>query len=323
MTRSAAIILHDYEPSTNVFLDDVWAGLSQPAKRLPSKYFYDQQGCMLFDAICELDEYYVTRTELAIMRREALDISARIGPRAEIVEFGSGSSIKTRLLLDGLRQPTAYIPIDIARGHLAATAAQLRVRYPNLEVAPLCADFSEWFEPPECNGAAQRRVVYFPGSTLGNFEPDDADTLLARMAAMAGPGGGLLIGIDLHKDQRTLEAAYNDARGVTAQFNLNLLARINRELQGDFRLNQFEHVAIYNDTARRIEMHLISRRPQTVRVAGREFHFARGEAICTEYSYKYDRGEFRRQAHRAGFRHVQTWTDDRERFAVMYFETIG
>jgi dimethylhistidine N-methyltransferase len=227
--------------------------------------------------------------------------------------------MKSRVLLDHLTRPAAYTPVEIAREHLAETAAQLRLRYPRLEVLPLCADFTDWFELPECAAQTLRRIVYFPGSAIGNFEPDDAETLLARIAAMAGEEGGLLIGLDLQNDPQVHEVAYNDSRGVTAAFNLNLLARINRELGADFRLDHFQHTAVYNEVAGRIEMHLVSRARQAVHVAGETFHFAKGESICTEFSYKYDLPEFRRQAARTSFRHVQTWTDSRRMFAVVYF----
>jgi dimethylhistidine N-methyltransferase len=317
--KTSALIPHDYESSTRAFLEDVLEGLSRTERRLPCKYFYDRRGCELFEEICRLEEYYLTRTELAIMQRHAEEMAALIGREAEVIELGSGSSLKTRILLDHLQQPAAYAPVDIAREHLAATAAQLRLRYPRLEVLPLCADFADWFEPPESSAEVGRRVVYFPGSTIGNFEPDEAETLLARIAALAGEEGGFLIGLDLQKDPRILEAAYNDSRGVTAQFNLNLLARINRELGGDFQLDRFRHSAIYNAASGRIEMHLVSQTIQAVHLAGRTFRFSKGESICTEYSYKYDLPAFCRQAARAGFRHVQTWTDPRQMFAVVYF----
>jgi dimethylhistidine N-methyltransferase len=320
---AAAIILNDFEPSIGVFLDEVLDGLAQPQKRLPSKYFYDRRGCELFDAICEVDEYYLTRTELAIMRRHAAEMARLIGPRAMLLELGSGAGLKTRVLLDHLDAPAAYVPVDIAREHLMATAARLRLRYPGLPILPLCADFIDWFEPPECEPAPERTVVYFPGSTIGNFGPEESQTLLERMAALAGKGGGLLIGFDLQKDPGVLEAAYNDARGVTAAFNKNLLQRINRELGANFHVEQFEHRAVYNADAGRIEMHLVSRRPQSVRIDGRAIPLARGESICTEYSYKYDPAKFRRHAAAAGFRHVKIWTDDRKWFAVAYFETAS
>jgi dimethylhistidine N-methyltransferase len=310
--------IHAVQPAA--FLDDVLEGLSQPAKRLPCKYFYDARGCRLFDAICELEEYYPTRTELAIMRRHVDEMVARIGPRAMVIELGSGSSTKTRVLLDRLPQPAAYVPVEIAREHLATAAAQLRARYPRLQIHPLCADFTADFDLPECGAEPLRRVAYFPGSTLGNFEPEEAEALLTRLAGLVGEGGGLLIGLDLQKDRRILEAAYNDAAGVTAEFNLNLLIRINRELAGNFRLNQFHHAAFYNETAGRIEMHLVSGCRQTAHVAGQAFHFVRGETICTEYSHKYNLPQFRRTAIRAGFQHVQTWTDPQPWFAVAYFE---
>ncbi len=320
MPRIASFVVHDYEPSPGTFFDDVVQGLSQPAKRLPSKYLYDARGCRLYEAICDLEEYYLTRTELAILQRHSREIAARIGPEAAIIELGSGSNVKTRILLDRLDRPAAYVPVDIARDHLTATTAQLRLRYPRLEVHPLCADFTDWFEPPELETEVRRNVVVFLGSTIGNFDPAEAKTLLARMALVTGRQGGLLLGFDLKKDRQILEAAYNDSRGVTAQFNLNLLTRVNRELGANFRLEQFDHAAIYNPTAGRIEMHLVSDCWQAVSLHGHRFILRRGETICTEHSHKYDLHGFRRRAARAGFRHVQTWTDPRQMFAVAYFE---
>lgn len=301
------------------FRADVLAGLARRPRRLPCKYFYDQRGSALFDRICQLEEYYPTRTELGIMRRSAGDMADAIGPRACLIELGSGSSRKTRLLLDRLPDLAAYVPLDISREHLQHTALDLSRAYPRLTITPVCADFTSPVSLPRSLPQHCRRVVYFPGSTIGNFRTREARRLLVRMARMAQPGGGLLIGVDLVKEQRRLEAAYNDAEGVTAAFNLNLLARVNRELTGTFDLSSFRHVAIYNDHRQRIEMRLVSTRRQTVHVGNECFDFDRDEAICTEYSHKYTIDRFAALATPAGWRLRQFWTDPRRWFAVMYF----
>jgi dimethylhistidine N-methyltransferase len=300
-------------------LQDVLAGLRKSHKRLPCKYFYDRRGSALFDRICELDEYYLTRAELAIMDRFAAEMGACIGRRSMLVEFGSGSSVKTRYLLDALPEPVAYVPIDVSGEHLQVTASELARDYPAIAILPLCADFTTALELPRPSRAVSRASVYFPGSTIGNFLPTQATSLLRRIAALCRPRGGLLIGVDLVKDAARLEAAYNDRLGVTAAFNLNLLARINRELDADFDLEQFSHQARYNPEAQRIEMYLVSRRPQTVSIAGRLVEFAAGEAICTEHSHKYTPQRFIALAAAAGLVLRQSWTDERGDFAVLYF----
>jgi dimethylhistidine N-methyltransferase len=292
-------------------------GLRRPAKELPCKYFYDELGSRLFDRICELDEYYLTRTELAILDH-APEMADLLGPGCLLVEFGSGSGLKTRRLLDHLPEPAAYVPVDLAREHLLQSAAELRARYPGLEVLPLCADFSDDFVLPTPRRPAARRAVYFPGSTIGNFGPVAARRLLRRIARLCGPGGGLLLGTDLQKDPAVLEAAYDDREGVTRDFNLNLLRRINRELGADFDLDAFRHVALYNRRRGRIEMHLVSRRDQVVHLAGTVISFAEGESVRTECSYKYDLDQFRAQAAAAGLDVARVWTDERRRFAVQY-----
>jgi L-histidine Nalpha-methyltransferase len=303
---------------------EVLAGLRAARKRLPCKYFYDETGSALFDRICDLPEYYLTRTEMAIMRDHAGDIARRIGPGCQLVELGSGSSIKTRLLLDALPEVAAYVPVDISGEHLRRAAARLAAAYPNVEVLPVCADYTQEFEIPAPSSAARadgrdcRRVAYFPGSTVGNFDPDEARQFLQRLAALVGSGGGLLIGFDLKKDPALIHAAYNDAAGVTAAFNLNLLARLNRELGADFDVGQFRHYAFYQPAAGRIEMHLVSERPQSVRVNGDHISIARGESIHTECSYKYTPAEFDRLARAAGFEPAGRWTDPREWFCVEY-----
>ncbi|MCH8805400.1 MAG: L-histidine N(alpha)-methyltransferase [Planctomycetes bacterium] len=313
--------LVDFEPCEGGFLRDVLDGLGQTPKTLPCKYFYDERGSRLFDAICELDEYYLTRTEIAIMRDNGRAIGRAIGPGCCLVEFGSGSSVKTRLLLDHLDDPVACILIDISRKHLLESAAELADQYPDLQVIAVCADFASNCELPCPRRAAARRAVYFPGSTIGNFRPADAEQLLRRIARIVGRGGGLLIGADLKKDRETLERAYNDRAGVTSAFNLNLLHRINRELGADFDLDAFRHRATYNAAHGRIESHLVSRRAQTVRLNGSVFRFERGETIHTESSHKYSLDGFRALADRAGFDVQDVWTDERGLFSVQYLTT--
>lgn len=312
------IELHDFEPKLDTFREEVARGLRQTPKTLPCKFFYDERGSQLFDQICELPEYYPTRTESAIMCQHIIAIAKLCGPRCLLVEYGSGSSSKTRILLDHLTQPAAYVPIDIAREHLVHSAIALKVRYPKLQVLPVCADYTQRFTLPTPQTSAARVLVYFPGSTIGNFQPHEAQTFLAHIAQLCGPGGGLLIGVDLKKDTRILEPAYNDGQGVTAKFNLNLLRRMNDELGTDFNLNQFRHRAIYNKQVGRIEMHLISECEQTVHLDDLTIAFEPDEIITTEYSYKYSLEDFRQLARRAGLKVEQVWTDERQLFSVQY-----
>ncbi len=301
---------------TTRFRADVLAGLSRPRKRLPAKYFYDAAGSRLFDAITELPEYYPTRTELGILRERAGEMAARCGPRCLLVELGAGSLTKVRLLLDQLDRPAGYVPVDVSGDHLRSAAAALADDYPELGVTPVVADFTRAFALPDVPAA--RRVVFFPGSTIGNFDPSEADALLRRVARLVGPGGGLLLGIDLRKDVAVLERAYNDAAGVTAAFNRNLLVRVNRELGADFDPAAFHHVAFYNRDRSRIEMHLVSDTAQRVRVGKAVFDFRAGESIHTENSYKYDVAEFAARAAACGLRLDEAWTDPRTDFAVLY-----
>lgn len=314
---SPALDLVDRQPATTEFLDDVLQALSRrPQRELPTQYLYDARGSALFDQICELPEYYPTRTELSIMEADAGAMAEAIGPDALVIEYGSGSSIKTRRLLSALTRPAGCVLVDISREHLLRSADALAERFGDVEVLPVCADFTTPFAIPQPTRPAKRRVVYFPGSTIGNFTPDRASALLSQMAQQVGPGGGLLIGTDLRKDPAVLEAAYNDAQGVTAQFNLNLLRRINRELRADFDLGGFEHKAIYDEELGRIEMLLISRRAQKATVGGRSFTFEAGETIRTEYSHKYTIEGFARMASKAGFAPRRVWTDQKSLFAV-------
>ena len=301
------------------FYQDVVAGLRATPKRLPCKYFYDQRGSQLFDAICELDEYYPTRTELGIMAAHGKSMAEALGDHCMLIELGSGSSVKTRILLEHMAEPKVYVPVDIARDHLAATVRGLSAEYHGLEIVPVCADFGKSFVIPVPNTPVRRRVIYFPGSTIGNFEEPDALSLLQRIAAWAGVGGGLLIGFDICADADRLHAAYNDRAGVTAAFNLNLLEHINRELGGNFQLDGFSHRAVYDATARRVSMHLDSLRQQEVAIAGERFSFAEGEAIHTEYSHKYGLEAFEDIAGQAGLALSQAWTDAEGLFAVALF----
>lgn len=305
-------------PSVDLFRSDVLRGLRLPAKQIPSKYFYDETGSQIFDEICQLPEYYPTRTELGIMQRHAGEMAQLLGRDCLLIEYGSGSSVKTRLLLDRLAEPAAYMPIDISGEHLLRSAESLAQVYPGIEIFPLCADFTMLAELPSLGRQPARRVIYFPGSTIGNFTPREAVELLRQTARLAGPSGGMLLGVDRKKEPWVLHAAYNDARGVTARFNLNLLARINRELEGDFPLEDFWHHAFYTPQQGRIEMHLLARQALRVHVAGEEFHFAQGESIRTEYSYKYSLDDLQALAAKAGFAVERTWTDRRGYFSVLY-----
>ena len=317
MTRPAA----SPAPSgRDAFLADVLAGLRMPRKELPCKYFYDATGSQLFNAICEQPEYYPTRTELAIMRAHAPEMGAKLGAGCQVVEYGSGSSVKTRYLLKHLPRPVVYVPVDVSAEHLMRAASGVRALFPELDVSPVVADFTRPFPLPPTAAPVARRIVYFPGSTVGNFTPPRARDVLRGIAELGGPGGALLIGVDLKKDVEVLDRAYNDAAGVTAAFNLNLLARINRELGADFDLLKFRHKAHYNAEFGRVEMHLVSLVAQSVRVAGNVILFAAGETIHTENSHKYTLAEFRTLAGRAGLTRAQVWTDPAGLFSVQLFE---
>lgn len=301
------------------FLRDVLAGLSARPRSLPSKYFYDAEGSALFDRITELEAYYPTRTELAIMEAHADDMAASLGSRVALIEFGSGSSVKSRRLLDALDRPSAYVPVDISEEHLLATAERLRAAYPDLPVLPVAQDYTEPLVLPPLPPHT-RRALYFPGSTIGNFTREEADAFLRRAARLAGPGGRLLIGFDLIKDRTMLERAYNDEEGVTAAFNRNLLHRINRELDGTFEPEAFAHRAVWNPEEARIDMYLVSERDQEASVANRRFHFEAGEPIHTEFSHKYTVEGFTATAQHAGFEPLAQWTDPQDLFCVMVFE---
>ncbi len=297
------------------FREDVIAGLALPQKAIPPKHFYDAAGSRLFEAICALREYYPTRAEVALTRAHLGAIARFAGRGAALIEYGSGAGVKSRLLVGALA-PSVYVPIDISLEALRGAAAALRRRFPRLEIHAVHGDFSRPLRVPLARGAGARRVVYFPGSTIGNLTPAEALAFLRRTRAQVGARGAMLVGVDLKKDARVLHAAYNDAKGVTAAFNLNLLARINRELGGDFRLDRFAHYAFYNAPLGRIEMHLVSRARQQVRLGRRRFAFEAGETIHTENSYKYSVEEFQRLAGSAGFRSENVWLDTKGRFAL-------
>ena len=300
------------------FLSEVIAGLSQPQKALPCKFLYDEEGSSLFNEICELEEYYPTRTENQILRDNINEIAGLIGRECRLVEFGSGTSSKTRHLLRHLPSMSGYIPIDISGSQLIESAIRLAGEFPDLEICPLEADYCEVAEIPDTIRNPRRTVAFFPGSTIGNFDPAAAVDFLRNIALLCGGDGGLLIGVDRQKPKWILEPAYNDRKGVTARFNLGILARANRELGADFDLSAFRHRAPYNEVQNRIEMHLVSKRAQTVHLDSREFSFEEGEYITTEHSYKYTPAGFAGLASRAGFELVRNWEDRNQLFSVFY-----
>jgi dimethylhistidine N-methyltransferase len=308
--------LVDLSPSTAEFRDAVWGGLSQPQKSIPAKFFYDREGSRLFEAICETPEYYPTRTEKALLARIAPEIGALVGPGRTVVEYGSGAGEKIRMLFDNLASPAGYVPVEISRARLIEVVDELAADYPDIQIAPVCADYTKPFSLPQMGAEVVSWLGFFPGSTIGNFTLPQATQFLSAARRMLGPGSQFLIGADLRKDPAILNAAYNDAAGVTAEFNLNLLARINRELDGDFDQDGFFHRAFYEPEQGRIEMHLVSRRVQRATVAGRVFAFSEGETIHTENSYKYDLEQFRGLAGSAGWLHRRMWTDPDRLFSV-------
>ncbi len=309
--------LVDFAPARAIFRQEVLHGLQKSPKELPSKYFYDETGSRLFDLICELDEYYVTRTEFKIMQAFLDDIVDVLGPQCMLVEYGSGSSTKTRMLLNALPELAAYVPIDISKKHLQGAVTALAKAYPTLEIAPVCADYTHPFTLPIPTKPVKRRVAYYPGSTIGNFAPESACNFL-RTIAGTFTGGGLLIGVDLKKDCALLHKAYNDCSGVTAQFNLHLLERINQELYADFQIDQFMHYAFYNPTEGRIEMHLVCSRSQCVSIGSTVIPIKEAESIWTESSYKYTLEEFAQLANRAGLKVERVWLDEDALFSIQY-----
>lgn len=315
--------LLDLHPDGNDFRCDVLTGLRQPQKSIPPKYFYDERGSSLFEAITDLDEYYLTRAELAIMDAHLPEMARAVGPDVSVVEFGAGSGLKTRLLLEALDAPAAYVPVDISREFLLDSSTAIALRFPEVEVLPVCADFTRPFRLPDPVREPARQLVYFPGSTIGNFENGEARQLLEVMRDVASASGALLIGVDLRKDPEVIEMAYNDADGVTAEFNLNVLHRMNRELGANFNLERFRHQAKWNDQAGHVEMHLVSLEHQVVQVAGEEVGFRAGETLLTEYSHKYDLDEFAELAAAAGFAVEEVWTDPEANFSVQLLAALS
>jgi dimethylhistidine N-methyltransferase len=304
------------------FKSEVLQGLRSNPKQISCKFLYDQRGSQLFDRICDLPEYYPMRTEQAIMDQYIDEMVDQIGPGVMLVEYGSGSSIKTRRLLDHLDDPVAYVPVDISREHLHESAADIAKDYPHIEVLPVCADFTTEFQLPTPSRTPTHAAVYFPGSTIGNFEPKKAEEMLTRIAPLCGSGGGLLIGVDLQKDVGVLERAYDDSQGVTAEFNLNLLHRIGADFATDLKPADFRHHSYYNREEHRIEIYIRSAKAQRVRIGEEEFSFDENELIHTEYSHKYTIDGFAKTAMTAGLQLRKSWTDDRGYFAVLHFATL-
>jgi dimethylhistidine N-methyltransferase len=313
---SGAVSRNPDEAQRVALTADALAGLSAPRKTLPCKWLYDAEGAALFEAITRLPEYYPTRTELQILRDSGQEIARAVGPGAAVVEFGPGDGVKAVELLGALSAPAAYLPVDIAPEWLEAAASRVASAFPGLRVRPVVADFTHPFELAGRADGSVRLLGFFPGSTIGNFEPDDAVNFLRRTRGTLGCGAHLLLGVDLVKEAGLLEAAYDDSAGVTAAFNLNLLARLNRELGADFDLSGFSHRAVWNADKERIEMLLVARRMQTVSLAGRKFRFASGETIHTESSHKYRPERLRAMAEAAGWHAADMWTDPKGLFSV-------
>jgi len=317
MTSLSTILLRSdtEEEARALFARDVVAGLTALRKTLRPKYFYDEEGSCLFEEITQLREYYPTRTEIGILQDKGKEIAQLIPGGGALVEFGAGSSVKIRVVLDALDKLAVYVPVDISADFLSGQAEALQEDFPKLKVRPVAADFTKPFElPPEARN--RPRIGFFPGSTIGNFDPPEAESFLRHAGRILGPGAQMIVGVDLVKSRDVLRAAYNDSEGVTAAFNLNLLRRINRELGGNFDLDNFEHRAVFNEDKSRIEMHLVSRGHQRVSVCGKKVEFSAGETIHTECSYKYTIGSFGDLAARAGWARVESWTDKRDYFSV-------
>lgn len=300
-------------------LKEVIEGLEKDQKELPSKYFYDQRGSRLFEEITQLDEYYPTRTEISIMRNNMPDIIRTLGNDIVLAELGSGSSKKTRLLLDHLPCISSYVPIEISEQYLTNVVQKLNQEYPDLQIDPVCTDYTTPFQLPAISKPYSNIVFFYPGSTIGNFHPPQAKAFLSNLSTLLDSGDGMLVGIDLKKDISKLEAAYNDSQGVTASFNKNILQHINQKLNANFNLDHFRHKAFYNNDEGRIEMHLVSTRNQTVIIEGQEFHFGRNESIHTENSYKYSKAEFNNLVNE-WFSMEKVWTDANDYFSIQYLQ---
>lgn len=315
------VALLDLKPPIADMKAEVLEGLKEAKKRISPKFFYDERGSVLFERITELPEYYPTRTEIGILAANRREIAEAVGDEVMLIEYGSGSSAKIRILLESLR-PSAYVPVDISRDHLVDAAQQIDDDYAWLSVLPTCADYTRAFELPR-TGSGDRRLAFFPGSSVGNFEPGDAVNFLGEVRSVVGDSGQLLIGVDRKKDPAVLERAYDDDQGVTAAFNANVLAHINQQLEADFDLAAFEHEARYDRELGRVEMHLVSRADQVVDIGGDQVAFSAGEEIHTESSYKYHADEFDEMARLAGFEPREHWTDERNWFSVMLYAAVG
>lgn len=303
-------------PQRQMF-NEVVEGLCRPQKMIPSKFFYDERGSELFEEITRLDEYYPTRTEMRILEKYIGEIAKAVGEQSVIVELGSGNSSKTRLLLDHMSDISAYVPVDISEEYLMKTVRSLKNEYPNLIIKPVCADYTKPFQIPPIAKPFEYYVIFYPGSTIGNFRPERAQQFLKTISKLLVPGGGMLVGVDLKKDREILEAAYNDSKGVTAEFNRNMLIRMNRELNADFQIDNFDHLAFYNEEKGRIEMHLKSERKQEVHLNGKAIQLEEGETIHTENSYKYSLPEFRTLVNE-WFEVEKVWTDEDDLFSMQY-----
>ena len=315
ITKNPTIVV-DLLADTNNTLLQITHGLQKDQKELPCKLFYDERGSKLFERICRLHEYYPTRTETAIMQQNVHEVVDLVGHGAMLIEYGSGSSSKVRILLDHLPEVAAYVPVDISKEQLFMAAQGLKRDYAELEIIPVSADYNNLFELPIIGKKVFHKLAYFPGSTIGNFYPIQAIDFMRNIADVVGPGGGLLIGTDLQKDTKVLNKAYNDRAGVTAAFNLNMLIHINAEFGADFNVDQFKHFAFYNEELGRIEMHLISQANQTAHIVGEAFNFKEGESILTEVSYKYTLEGFAEMAYEAGFVVIEAWVDPKNYFSV-------
>jgi dimethylhistidine N-methyltransferase len=315
--KKQQIFYHEQHKVRDTLLEDVHFGLSQHPKQLSPKYFYDRKGSQLFDAITQLPEYYPTRTEIALLKEHADEFAELLGQNSILLELGSGSSLKIRILLEALR-PKIYIPMDISKEHLIESAERLAKDYPWLEVHAMRVDYSQPWQAPDFG--PDRYNAFFPGSSIGNFHPKDAETLLKQVAKLVGRKGGLLIGVDLKKDRLILERAYNDTQGITAAFNLNILHHIRQRLKTDIEPAHFTHRAFYNETLGRIEMHLESNCDQNFQIEDRTYRMSKGETILTECSYKYSINEFHQLAAKAGFSPIETWTDPQQLFSIHYLQ---
>jgi dimethylhistidine N-methyltransferase len=321
-SRAPLIEFHDLEPSQESFKEHVVNGLSKKVKAVSCKFLYDKRGSELFDAICSVPEYYQTRTEIGILEKSAPEIASLMGDNIQLIELGSGASHKISVLLELMKkQGVHYIPIDISNEFLRSCAEDFASSHPSIQVSAICADYTSEFKlPSSISNSDRKKVAFFPGSTIGNLTPIEALNLLSEWNAILGSKGEFLIGVDLKKENRLLNAAYNDKQGISAAFNLNLLHRINRELGADFDLTKFKHNAFYNKREGRIEIYITSTANQTVRMGQHKFFFRAGEDIHTEYSYKYTVGEFYLLARMAGFNPVKTWVDEDKLFSVHYLK---